>query len=228
MSNLERRSLTAEIQANDEGKFTGLAAVFDKPSQDLGGFIEYIDKRAFDGVLADSPDVVAVWNHNENDLLGRTSSGTLRLWTTDEGLHYELDTPDTTLGRDLRALAARGDVTGSSFAFTVNEDAWEKRDGKKVRRVLSIDRLFDVSLVSTPAYPDASVALRSLQQFEEQLVAASRAAGPADASLQQTDSPKIHQGESRREPGLAYLRSIASSKAAAARALAELTRTSRE
>ena len=206
MSNRERRSLTAEIQANDEGKFRGLAAVFDKPSQDLGGFVEYIDRRAFDGVLANNPDVVAVWNHNENDLLGRTSSGTLRLWTTDEGLHYELDAPDTTLGRDLRALAARGDVTGSSFAFTVSEDAWEKRDGGKVRRVLSIDRLFDVSLVSTPAYPDASVALRSLQQFEEQ----------------------EEQAEGKKEPSLAYLRSIASSKAAAARAVAELTRTPRE
>lgn len=203
MSNRERRSLTAEVQANDEGKFSGLAAVFGKPSQDLGGFVEYIDRRAFDGVLANSPDVVAVWNHNENDLLGRTSSGTLRLWTTDEGLHYELDAPDTTLGRDLRALAARGDVTGSSFAFTVDEDAWEKRDGIKVRRVLSIGRLFDVSLVSTPAYPDASVALRSLQQFEE-------------------------QAEGKKEPSLVYLRSIASSKAAAARALAELTRTPRE
>ena len=128
------------------------------------------------------------------------------MWTTDEGLHYELDAPDTTLGRDLRALAARGDVTGSSFAFTVSEDSWEKRDGGKVRRVLSIDRLFDVSLVSTPAYPDASVALRSLQQFEEQ----------------------EEQAEGKKEPSLAYLRSIASSKAAAARAAAELTRTPRE
>lgn len=204
MSNRERRSLIdSPITANEEGKFTGLAAVFDRPSEDLGGFIEYIDKRAFDNVLAENPDVVAVWNHNENELLGRTKSGTLKLWTTEQGLHYELDAPDTSLGRDLRELASRGDVTSSSFAFTVEKQEWEKRDGKKVRRITQIGRLFDVSLVTVPAYPDATVALRSLEQFE------------------------VEQSNESFDKALSIVlrRSVATSKAALACADAEIKRT---
>ena len=207
MNNRERRSLNDNpITANEEGKFTGLAAVFDRPSEDLGGFVEYIDKRAFENVLAENPDVVAVWNHNENELLGRTKSGTLRLWTTDEGLHYELDAPNTSLGRDLRELAARGDVTSSSFAFTVEKQKWEKRDGKKIRRITQIGKLFDVSLVTVPAYPDATVALRSLEQFE------------------------VEQSNEAFDKALSIVlrRSVATSKAALACADAEIKRTPRE
>lgn len=204
MSNRERRSLSdSPITASEEGKFAGLAAVFDRPSEDLGGFIEYIDKRAFDKVLAENPDVVAVWNHNENELLGRTSSGTLKLWTTEQGLHYELDAPDTSLGRDLRALAARGDVTSSSFAFTVKSQEWEKRDGKKVRLITQIGKLFDVSLVTVPAYPDATVALRSLEQFEKEQA-------PEATPRKQTQE---------------YIRSVSAGKIAAARAGVELSLT---
>lgn len=207
MSNIERRGLPAidhPITETEEGrKFTGLAAVFNSPSEDLGGFVEYIDRRAFDDVLATSPDVVANWNHRDDDLLGRTSSGTLRLWTTDAGLHYELDPPDTTLGRDLRELLKRKDVTGSSFAFTVAKDSWEKRDGKRIRTVEKIGMLLDVALVSTPAYSDSSVALRSLKAIEDQ------------------ETPP----EEVREPSPAYTRAVNTSKAAVARATAEISRS---
>ena len=185
--------------------FTGLAAVFGKPSEDLGGFIEYIDRRAFDEVLATNPDVVAVWNHRSEDLLGRTSSGTLRLWTSDEGLHYELDPPDTTLGRDLRELLKRKDVTGSSFSFTVKEQEWEKRDGIKVRTVKSVGWLGDVSLVTIPAYSDSTVALRSLEAIERETEAVDK---------------------EDRQPSSAYKRSLGTGKAVLARASAEITRLS--
>lgn len=212
MSNIERRGLPATehpITESEEGrKFTGLAAVFGSPSEDLGGFVEYIDRRAFDDVLATNPDVVANWNHHDDDLLGRTSSGTLRLWTTEAGLHYELDPPDTTLGRDLRELLRRKDVTGSSFAFTVAKDKWEKRDGKKVRTVEKIGSLLDVALVSTPAYSDASVALRSLSKLEA-----------AEAQAAEAEEAKDPERLSA-----ALRRAVYTSKAAVARATAEITR----
>ena len=115
-------------------------------------------------------DVTCLWNHNSDDLLGRTSSGTLRLWTEDDGLHYEVDPPNTTLGNDMRELLARGDANGSSFAFTVDDDGqeWQERDdGTTLRTIKKVSGLHDVSLVTVGAYQDASVAIRSLDERKE-------------------------------------------------------------
>jgi len=166
---------------NGEKVVRGTAAVFNKRSHDLGGFTEIIEPGAFERVLAESPDVVALFNHDPDHLLARTASGTLELGVDDEGLNYTFTPPDTTLGRDLSVLLSRGDIVGSSFAFIIDEDGqrWETdENGGMVRHVESVAALIDVSLVTSPAYPDASVALRALDHWRASKIISI----PADAT----------------------------------------------
>lgn len=143
----------------------GHAAVFNSLSADLGGFRERIEHNAFDNVMGD--DVRAVFNHDPNIVLGRTKSKTLRLTIDTEGLNYEIDLPDTQQARDLAVSVARGDIDGSSFKFRVLEDKWEMNDeGQEVRVIINIGRLLDVGPVTFPAYADATVAKRSLEDFK--------------------------------------------------------------
>ena len=139
---------------NGKQVIEGHAAIYDSPSEDLGGFTERIQQGAFDNVLEN--DVRAYFNHDPNFILGRTTSGTLRISTDDTGLKYEFDVPDTTAGRDLVVSMQRGDITQSSFAFTVEEDSWEQVEGKDIRTINKVKRLYDVSPVSIPAYPSAN------------------------------------------------------------------------
>lgn len=150
---------------------TGYAAVFNSLSEEMWGFRERIDSAAFEGT--DMTDVRALFNHDPNMLLARSSSGTLSLSVDEKGLRYSFDLPDTTAGRDLGEMLRRGDVSQSSFGFTISDDEWiETRndDGEvetTTRVIKKIQRLFDVSPVTYPAYPDASVALRSMEQWRE-------------------------------------------------------------
>lgn len=152
----------ALLRAEVSGRtLRGHASVFNQAA-DLPGHLEVIDPAAFKRVLDDkATDVRALWNHNPDHLLGRQSSGTLRLGTDSDGLEFEVDLPDTTLGRDLQVLAERGDITGASFAFIPDEDEWSTRDGRRVRTHTSVGRLLDVSPVTWPAYEGADAALRA-------------------------------------------------------------------
>jgi HK97 family phage prohead protease len=118
--------------------------------------------------------VRALFNHDANFVLGRSTSGTLRLIEDDKGLRYDVDVPDTTWARDLMVSVKRGDVSQSSFAFEVTEEEWDygKRGEMPMRTIKSV-RLYDVSPVTYPAYSATSVSARSLE-------AAQAAAMPAD------------------------------------------------
>ena len=142
---------------NGQDVVVGHAAVFNSLSEDLGGFREKIMPGAFDEVLKN--DVRAYFNHDPNFLLGRTSAGTLRLSVDEKGLRYELDVPNTTAGRDLKENLRLGNITQSSFAFTIGRDgdSWERNeDGADIRIINKVNRLYDVSPVSLPAYPSAN------------------------------------------------------------------------
>ena len=159
--------MTTEIRSGDrlqtsQGKLTGYAAVFNKPSHDLGGFREVILPGAFKRTLATSEYVRALYNHNADQVLGRVGAGTLRLEEDEIGLCFELDLPPTTYAKDLAALVERGDVSGCSFAFRVREggETWEMRDGEHVRILSALD-LDEITITSNPAYPDTSVAKRN-------------------------------------------------------------------
>lgn len=172
-SNIEKRVFTMELraeEANTEGRsVAGYAAVFNSPSEDMG-FVEYIERGAFKEAIKTS-DVRALFNHDHNYVLARTASGTLKLEEDEKGLRYEFDVPNTSFGNDFLISLRRGDISQSSFAFTVSEQTWEEKqigdDVQYIRRIKKVDRLMDVSPVTYPAYPDTEVALRSKPAKEE-------------------------------------------------------------
>jgi len=170
---IERRVVPVEdvelrVTDDDEPKITGYAAKFNKCSVDLGGFTERIKKGAFDEALEKS-DIRCLKNHDPNLLLGRTTSGTLRLSINSVGLNFENDMPNTTTGKDTVEEIRRRDITGCSFSFTTLEDDWKyNEDGTVQRTIIKVGELFDVGPVTYPAYPDTTVAARSLDIFKKE------------------------------------------------------------
>lgn len=146
---------------NGKPVIRGYAALFDTLSEDLGGFREKFDRRAFDGVLGD--DVRALVNHDANLILGRRSAGTLRLFVDARGLGYEVTPPDTAWTSHYVEAIRRGDLSGSSLSFFVESDRWERpAGGVPVRIVTKVASLVDVGPVTYPAYRETTAALRSL------------------------------------------------------------------
>lgn len=151
---LERRAVT-ELRASGR-KLEGYAALFGSEAR-IGSFVETIAPGAFRSAL--TGDVLALLDHDQGKVLGRTRSGTLRLSEDTRGLAFSLDLPDTAAGRDVLALAERNDLGGMSFGFTVPKggDSWSGE-----RRTLRTIGLKEISVVqSWPAYPDTELALRS-------------------------------------------------------------------
>lgn len=159
---IERRAFN-EIRADARTRrLEGYAAVFGSEAN-LGSFVETIEPGAFRAALAG--DVLALLDHDTGKVLGRTKSGTLRLSEDSRGLAFDLSLPDTQAGRDVLALAERGDIGGMSFGFRVPEggESWMGR-----KRSLSAIDLREISIVSAwPAYPDTEIALRALQHGAE-------------------------------------------------------------
>lgn len=125
--------------------------------------IERINPRAFNKALSERQDVRALFNHDPNLVLGRTSARTLMLAKSLRGLDYEVDPGNTTVAKDVQEHISRKDVTGSSFGFNVREQkfSWDEERQADIREILSVD-LYDVGPVTFPAYGDAtSAATRS-------------------------------------------------------------------
>lgn len=173
MNEIEQRCYTGEVRAvNQEGEPThiiGYGSVFDSRSLPLYGFREIIKPGAFDGVLND--DVRALFNHDKNYVLGRSTAGTLTLSVDDKGLRYDIIAPETQTIRDLvLEPMKRGDINQSSFAFNVardGEDWYEDDEGIIIREITKFSRLFDISPVTYPAYEEAGSAVRSLNAWKE-------------------------------------------------------------
>ena len=175
----EFRMETAEYEGNT---IRGYAAVYGSDSEWMGGFYEQIERGAFDDVLDN--DVRAYFNHDENLILGRVSSGTLRISTDKKGLFYEVDLPNTTYANDLMELMKRGDINQSSFAFLIDRDRWEERNGTTYRIIEKVSRLLDVSPVAQPAYPDATSELKQRDLASESEVEAKTDTSSEDASVE--------------------------------------------
>ena len=163
---IERRAYQTLITENGN-TLKGLASpVYDGTQgtqyQLTEGIVERFAEGAFDDYLSGNPDVVALWNHDANHVLGRTPN-TLRLRTDGKGLHYEVDLPDTTMGKDIKTSIARGDIRGSSFAFVPDEVEWIEEKDMDIRLIRKA-RLFDVSPVTSPAYGSSNVGLRSNEE----------------------------------------------------------------
>lgn len=140
---------------------SGVVAPYNKESKDLGGFVEIIAFGAFNEVINKSDNVIAVLDHSRDSekILGSTKSGTLTLSSTDKGLEFTLDIAMTSIGTDIVELLKRGDLSKMSFAFSIRkgQDEWRNVGGKTIRVINGFDKLFDVSIVSNPAYNDTLV-----------------------------------------------------------------------
>jgi len=171
--NAERRFLGEPIELREEGSrtITGYAAVFNKDSEDMGGWVERIAPGAFDDVLSDP--AMVLFNHDPNLVLAR--NGVNATLSVDEvGLKYSYEAPNTTLGNDVLELVRTKTIDKSSFAFTVKEQvrsAPENKGDKAIRTITKVARLYDVSPVTYPAYPDTTVGQRcfDMDKREEEL-----------------------------------------------------------
>lgn len=168
----EIRSFRRAPEGNAESRtIVGYAIVFDSESRilcDWGGeFVETIERTAVTQELIDNADVKCLFNHNREALLARSNQGkgTLKLTIDEVGLRYEFEAPATIDGDKVLELVRRGDIVGSSFAFSCSgEDAcryYEDADGMLHRVVSRITGLYDVSPVIDPAYTETSVEARS-------------------------------------------------------------------
>jgi uncharacterized protein len=162
----------ASSTVDAEGRtVTGYASVYGAPSRLLSDsrgrkFRERIRQGSFDRSLAGGADVVFLYNHFRSALLGRTASGTLRLFGDSTGLGFSLRMPETTLARDLAELMRRGDLREMSFAGVVVRDSWSKAEDSIPERSVDEWALEDVSLVTRAAYPAAYANLRTADGLE--------------------------------------------------------------
>ena len=171
---------TVTRAAADSRRVEGVAVVFGQWSEDLGGFREKIDPAALDGVIERS-DIFALLDHRrDRGILGRCKRGdqvSLQLEVREDGLHYSFEAPETALGDELLSCLERGEIDGSSFAFTVLEDKWERVGDEYQRTITKIDELYDVSPVYSPAYSQTTCDLRGLDALKaEERAAEERAA----------------------------------------------------
>lgn len=164
----EVRVYQSDTRVSDESReINGMAAVFNRDSQKLGWFYERIDPKAFDN--CDMSDVIACRNHDPDKVLARTSAETLKLVVDENGVGYRFDAPNTSVGNDTLEDIRVGNISKSSFAFTVKSDKWEKLgNGDELRTILEVDKLYDVSPVTNPAYPDTSVQLNAAKRSYEE------------------------------------------------------------
>jgi HK97 family phage prohead protease len=153
--------MTVRTTADGSKQIAGYAIVWNSPSCDLGGFTEICSPKMLDRTLKQSPDVLALRDHKQELLLGRTTASTLELRTDSKGLAFTITLPKTAIGDDTAENVRVGNLSGVSFGFTTIEDSWaEGTDGSLVRTLLDVD-LYEISPTSFPAYADTSVSTRS-------------------------------------------------------------------
>lgn len=169
MPQIERRFIRGgqlRAKSGDKPGIEGYAAVYNQKF-DNGWFFESIKPGAFSRALKEKQDVRCLFNHNPDNLLGRTKSNTLRMTEDDTGLHYECDTdPEIRIAADVQGMVERGDIDGCSFAFVATKQTWHEEtdaDGHIIqhREIEDVD-LYDVGPVTYPAYEGTSVNARAL------------------------------------------------------------------
>ena len=160
--NVELRTSEVRAAGDDSLVIEGYAANFDTET-DLGYFRETIARGAFDDVLED--DVRLLLNH-EGAPMARTTNGTLELSVDENGLKYRAALADTQDGRDLYKLIKRGDISQSSFAFTITDEKWS--EDRSTRTVQRMGKLLDVSPVTYPAYATTTVSARNMATAKEE------------------------------------------------------------
>jgi HK97 family phage prohead protease len=168
MTNIEKRGGTLGVETRaDDGKRTlvGYAAVWNSDTTIGDFFVERIAPGAFSKAIGG--DILALYDHDMGRVLGRTRSKTLRLSEDSHGLKVEIDVPNTSDGNDLWTLVERGDVAGMSFAFRATKQEWDESGDMPHRTVIEAE-LYEVTATANPAYPDTSLAARSLEAARQE------------------------------------------------------------
>lgn len=163
----EIRSMNQQITTNGR-TIEGYAIVFNSESRDFGGYTEVIDPSAINDEVLRNSEVLALLDHNKDrGILARSRNGvgSLTLSIDEKGLKYSFEAPNTQLGDELLEGIKRGDITTSSFSFTMDEYHWEERGDHAVRVVTKINNLYDVSPVYIEAYPDTTVGKRAYEEY---------------------------------------------------------------
>lgn len=143
---------------NESNLISGYAAVFNSPTTIGDWFTETISPGAFSRAISEKVDVRALFNHDWNNVLGRIQNGTLRLSEDERGLKFEVDLPNTSLGRDLAESLSRGDINQCSFGFIPSVEEWDYSVEPAKRTIMEVE-LLEISVVSIPAYEDTEVSL---------------------------------------------------------------------
>lgn len=202
MTDIEKRSgeLGVEVREAD-GKRTlvGYAAIWNSDTTIGDYFIERIAPGAFSKALRG--DILALYDHDMGRVLGRTKSKTLRLAEDNRGLKVEIDVPDTSDGNDLWTLVGRGDVSGMSFAFRATKQEWDDTGDLPKRTVIEAE-LYEVTATANPAYPDTSLAARSLEKARED---AGKTKKLADAAAARR---RVAEREARQEQRIRGIQSL--------------------
>lgn len=191
--NKDIRTINAKFKVRDaenpnDKTISGYAVVFDQPSEDLGGFIEYVDPHAFDGV--DMSNVILLFNHNFDNTLARVTANNLQITVDDNGLFFSATLPNTQLGNDTYTNILNGNYQGCSFGFTIASDEWaEGEDGTPIHTINQIDELYEISICPLPAYTETSVQIeRSLEKLAKDKVDKKE-----DKHVEQRDEPTTSQ-----------------------------------
>ena len=195
ISVMERRYVKAEMRIDQDGSIEGYAAVFDQWSEDLGYFKERIKPGAFRKTIKEA-DVRALFNHDPNYVLGRNTVDTLELSEDKKGLQFRVDPPDTQWAKDLYISVKRGDIDQASFGFAAIKDEWDHNSDPIERELIEV-RLFDVSVVTYPAYKQTQVTARSLA---DQFIASIQHTGDQDEIRYLLE--KLEEIVAIEEPGL--------------------------
>nr|WP_262481733.1 HK97 family phage prohead protease [Bacillus sp. CH30_1T] len=163
ITNLQTRDGTG----NEPVVISGYAAVFNSKTSIGDFFEEVIAPGAFARTISENGDIRALFNHNWDHVLGRTRNGTLKVEEDNRGLKFEVELPNTSLARDLAESLRRGDINQCSFGFFATNDTWDYAVEPAVRTLNEIE-LYEISVVSIPAYEDTEVSLRS-KEIDEQV-----------------------------------------------------------
>lgn len=184
-----------EGEASESRMVEGYAAVFNEET-DMYWWKERIAPGAFSEVLSD--DVRALFNHDSNYILAR-SSNTLELWEDEKGLGYRFEAPNTTAGNDLLENLRNGNITQSSFGFTIDAYEWEEREDDELITITKIGRLYDVSPVTFPAYETTEVTARSIDKVREEM------REKVEAKKEQQGQPEKEENKANEGVDLVYV-----------------------
>ena len=180
------------IERREDGppRIIGHAAVFNILSEEMWGFREKVAPGAFKKTIQEA-DVRALFNHDPNFVLGRNKANTLELREDETGLAVDIDPPENGWAKDLLVSMERKDITQMSFAFQVIRQSWvEDVDEETLTRTLEEVRLFDVSVVTYPAYPQTDAVVREIPESEIDFPALARATVKAEKGLDNTSSDR--------------------------------------